>query len=333
MPRVSIILPVYNGEPYLAEAIKSILGQTFCDFELIIINDGSKDGSAACVAQFSDSRLKYFEQANAGLAATLNRGISLAAGEYIARQDQDDISHPERLAAQVAFLNEHQDYCMVGTWAEIFSEMESGMRFHRHPTDNLELKLHLHFRNPFVHSSMMLRASAVRGIGGYSTDKTRQPPEDYELWSRMAKAGKLANIPRVLVRYRELSSSMSRVSVAPFTAMLHKIASENMALSLEGCPEARAGLDLVSLLLRYPQPLHMRSSNAELRQAMRCLVSRLCVDAPGEEPSLMAKADAFLKPYLLENAFISRLPAPIRSHPLFLKLKGPLRRLYKALRP
>ena len=246
MPRVSVILPIYNGEPYLAEAIDCILKQTFADFELIIINDGSKDGSAACIAQFSDPRIRYFEQPNAGLAATLNRGISLAAGEYIARQDQDDISCPERFAAQVAVLDEYPDYCMVGTWAEIFSETESGQRFLNHPAENLELKLHLHFRNPFVHSSMMLRTSVVRSIGGYTTDKSRQPPEDYELWSRMARAGKVANIPRVLVRYREVLSSMSRPAAGgdPFISMVYKIACENMAISLEGCSEAQAGQDL-----------------------------------------------------------------------------------------
>jgi hypothetical protein len=331
MPRISVILPVYNGEPYLAEAIDCILGQTFTDFEVIIINDGSKDGSAACIAQFSDPRIRYFEQPNAGLAATLNRGISLAAGEYIARQDQDDISFPERFAAQTAFLDEYPDYCMVGTWAEIFSEAESGQRFHRHPVGNLELKLYLHFQNPFVHSSMMLRTSVVRSIGGYTTDKSRQPPEDYELWSRMARVGKVANIPHILVKYREVCSSMSRGSaVDPFRPMVHKIACENMAFSLEGCNEAQAGQNLVSLLLQYPQPLHLRSSNAEMRQAMRRLVSHICAAEPDEVPALMTKADCFLKPYL-KRAVFSRIPAGIRCNPLIQKLKGPLRRLYNTL--
>ena len=333
MPRVSVILPVYNGEPYLAESIDCILGQTFADFELIIINDGSTDDSAACVARFSDSRIRYFEQPNAGLAATLNRGISLAQGAYLARQDQDDIAHPERFAAQAAFLDAHPGYCMVGTWAEIFSETESGQRFHRHPTENLELKLHLHFRNPFVHSSMMLRTDVLRAIGGYCTDKTRQPPEDYELWSRMARAGKVANIPRVLVRYREVLSSMSRVGGDdPFLPMVHKIACENIAISLEKSHETKAGQELVSLMLQYPQPLHLCGSNAELRQAMRRLVSHLCSTEPDEKGALMAKADLFLQPYLW-NVGISRIPPGIRNNLLIQKLKGPLRQLCKALHP
>lgn len=334
MPRVSVVLPVYNGEPYLAEAIDCILGQTFADFELIIINDGSKDGSNGCVAGFSDPRIRYFEQPNAGLAATLNRGIALAEGEYLARQDQDDIAHPERLAEQVAFMDKNPDCGMVGTWAEIFSETESGQRFHYHPAENLELKLHLHFRNPFVHSSMMLRTDTVRRIGGYTTDTTRQPPEDYELWSRMARAGKVANIPRVLVRYREVASSMSRVSADPFAPMVYKIACENMAFSLAGCPEAKAGRDLVSLVQHYPPPLRLRSTNAQMRQAARRLVSRLCADAPGEEAALAAAADLFFQPYLADSAVIgigSRIPACIRRNPLVQTLKGPLRRVCKVL--
>ena len=114
------------------EAIDSILGQTFTDFELIIINDGSRDSSGCCVQSYSDSRIRYLGQENVGLAATLNKGIALARGEYIARQDQDDISLPGRFAAQVAFLDANPDCGMVGAWAEIFTEHEGGLRYHRH---------------------------------------------------------------------------------------------------------------------------------------------------------------------------------------------------------
>jgi glycosyltransferase involved in cell wall biosynthesis len=228
-PLVSIVLPVYNGKEYLREAIDSMLNQTFTDFELIIINDGSSDESANIIAAYSDPRIYSVQQDNQGLAATLNRGIALARGKYIARQDQDDVSLPERLARQVEFLQAHPDYGMVGTWATILEGTEPTGRTHRHPEDNLRLKFELLFDNPFVHSSVMFRASVIESVGGYSTDRDRQPPEDYELWSRVARRFKVANIPGPLHVYREMPQSMSRTGDNPFLRHVLAINKENIA--------------------------------------------------------------------------------------------------------
>src|SRR5688500_9607984 len=121
-PIISVVLPVYNSENYIKEAIDSILNQTFKDFELIIINDGSVDRSAEVIQAIKDSRIVYVDQQNSGLAATLNRGIQMARGKYIARQDNDDISIPERLDMQVNFMENNPGVALLGTCAEIIDE-------------------------------------------------------------------------------------------------------------------------------------------------------------------------------------------------------------------
>ena len=232
VPMVSVLLPVYNGGKYLKEAIDSILSQSFADFELIAIDDGSCDDSFHVLSAYKDPRIRIFRQGNRGLAATLNRAISLSGGMYLARQDQDDISLPERFAKQVKFLQENPECGMVGTWAEIFSSTECGRRYHRHPADDATIRFHLFFDNPFVHSSTMIRKSIIDDVGGYSTDPARQPPEDYELWSRLSRKCRLANIPEVLVRYRETDKSMSRDENRPFVKHVAKISAENILQAL-----------------------------------------------------------------------------------------------------
>lgn len=232
LPLVSVIFPVYNGATYLREAIESILNQTYNNIELIIINDGSKDDSAAIIVTYLDPRIRFYRQANQGLAATLNRSIGFAQGEYIARQDQDDISLPQRFEKQVAFLQTHPDHGMVGTWAEIIEGTKKTGRAHRHPSESAVLKFNLLFNNPFVHSSMMVRKKVFEKVGLYSTDKTRQPPEDYELWSRVAREFEVANIPEPLVVYREMPGSMSRVGENPFLERVINLSIENLTWAL-----------------------------------------------------------------------------------------------------
>ena len=230
-PVVSVVLPVYNCPQYVGQAIESILAQTYADCELIVIDDGSQDETPDVLRRFKEPRIRIVTQANRGLAATLNRGIELARGRYIARQDQDDVSFPERLARQVAFLEAHPACALVGTWAEIRREDDRTGRVHRHPSDNASLQFELLLNNPFVHSSVVIRKAALDRVGVYSTDTGRQPPEDYELWSRIARQFEVANIPEVLHAYREIEGSMSRVGPSPFMDHLVTICAENIALA------------------------------------------------------------------------------------------------------
>lgn len=208
---ISVILPVYNGESYLLEAIDSILVQSYSNFELIIINDGSTDKSWEIISKFnSSSKVKAINQANIGLAATLNKGIRLSLGQYIARMDQDDISLPDRLFKQIEFLKSNSNCNVVGTWAQIIEQDSLSQRTIKHPTSDHEIKTYLLFDSPFVHPSTLIRKDALIKAGLYSEDRSLQPPEDYELWTRMAHMGQMSNISEILLYYREIPSSMSR---------------------------------------------------------------------------------------------------------------------------
>lgn len=253
---VSVVLPVYNGVRYLRESIESILQQTYDNFELIIINDGSKDSSQEIINSYSDPRIRSFEQSNVGLAATLNKGINLAQGSWIARQDQDDVSFPERLAKQIHFMNAHSGYAMVGTAAQIWVDDTKSDRFHRHPCSDEELRAGLIFYNYFVHSSVMLDKAVVEKIGPYTTDTNRQPPEDYELWSRIARQYPVANLPEVLLAYREVGGSMSRDGENPFSKKLIMLSAENIAWALDKSVESDDVQVLAHLMHRvYPSRL------------------------------------------------------------------------------
>lgn len=207
-PLVSVILPVYNAQDYLKESIDCILNQSYKNLEFIIINDGSKDNSEKIILSYSDPRIKYVYHDNRGLAETLNVGLSLAIGKYIARQDQDDISLVDRIKKQVEFLEKNPTILLVGTHAKIFSESSSEVRFHNHATHPAILKFDLLFDNPFVHSSVMFRKKDIDIIGDYNTDRSFF--EDFELWSRFSQKGSLANLGEVLVEYRHHDQGLSK---------------------------------------------------------------------------------------------------------------------------
>lgn len=241
-PTISVILPVYNGERDVPRAIASILAQTYRDFELIVIDDGSlRDDTWAVLTdiknQTSDPRLRIERLAkNIGLAGALNHGISLSRGRYIARQDHDDISKPERFADQVRFLDANPKCGLLGTRAEIWVGDKPAERAFDYPLENAALQFELLAKNPFVHSSVMVRREVFDAVGVYSRDPKRQPPEDFELWSRVARRFEVANLPERHVIYRELPTSMSRVSHNPFLEKVILICAENIAF-WNGLPE------------------------------------------------------------------------------------------------
>jgi glycosyltransferase involved in cell wall biosynthesis len=201
MPKVSIILPVYNGEPYLRQAVQSILDQTFADYECIIINDGSTDNSLKTLASFQDPRLHIVSQTNQGLRAALNAGIALAKGEYIARMDQDDISRPNRFTKQIDFFNTHPEHILVGTtFAYINNDNQITGAF---PAllDDVDIKRELYTKTPFGHGTIMVRSSALKQ-GSFKYRQEAVHVEDYDLWIRLASVGKYANLPEILYLWR-----------------------------------------------------------------------------------------------------------------------------------
>lgn len=211
-PLVSAILPAYNAERHVGVAIRSILAQSFDDFELIVIDDGSTDGTVDLIKGIGDPRIRLLRnETNRGIIFSLNRGIEEAGGRYIARMDADDISLPRRLEKQVAFMEAHPAVGLCGSWAQKF--IPYGPRWtHRGATRSAELKAALLFATPFVHPSVMLRRSVMEEHGlryreGYET------AEDYRLWCEMATVTEMATIPEVLLRYR---ISMTSVTGAVF---------------------------------------------------------------------------------------------------------------------
>jgi len=206
-PTVSIVLPVYNGEDYLKESINSILGQTYKDFELVIINDGSTDTSQKIIDSFNDLRIVKIKQANMGLVATLNIGISKARGKFIARQDADDISQPLRLQRQVEMMHKYFDLAAVGTMATVIDGKGRATDQYDYPKSDAALRLALFSYNPIVHGSMMIRSATLKVVGVY--DPSTYPAEDYDLWRRLVRHGKIMNIDERLYSYRRHEGGVS----------------------------------------------------------------------------------------------------------------------------
>lgn len=288
-PLISVVLPVYNGAADVERAVDTILTQTFTDFELILINDGSKDNSAEVLASMTDPRIRLFHQDNMGLAGTLNRGIGLARGRYIARQDQDDLAHPERFAKQVAFLEQHPDHGLLGTAAQIWVGDTPTERAHDHPTDHGALSFELLFNNPFVHSSIMMRKATVEGVGGYTTDPARQPPEDYELWSRMARAARVANLSERLLVYREVPASMSRTGPNPFLERLVLICAENLAAVLGQSRPSREVMDVAALTHSAFHRLSPRPDIDRMCDAVRMAGEKIAAQSPQSDVAQRAE--------------------------------------------
>jgi glycosyltransferase involved in cell wall biosynthesis len=200
-PRVSVVMAVYNDAAFVGDAVRSILGQTFTGFELLVIDDGSTDDSASIVRSFTDTRIRLLVQPNAGLAAALNRGIAEAQGEYIARHDSDDLSEPDRLRRQVELLDTRPDVALAGTNATVLEETGERVTATTLPVDDAPIRLSLRTgANPFVHGSVMFRRQVAVEAGLYRP--AFRQAQDRDLWLRIAERGKLANLPDALYCWR-----------------------------------------------------------------------------------------------------------------------------------
>ncbi|NEQ98860.1 MAG: glycosyltransferase [Cyanothece sp. SIO2G6] len=204
VPTVSVLLPVYNAEQYLDQALQSILNQTFTDFEVIAINDGSTDRSEAILSAYAqqDKRIKLISRPNAGLTPTLNEGLGVAQGQYIARMDSDDVAFPERFAKQVAFLEQHPDCVVVGCRVMLIDSEGLDITPFAQETehDAIDNAMMSGQGGAICHPAAMMRCDAIRSIDGYRPEL--EPCEDRDLFLRLAEVGKLANLPDILLQYR-----------------------------------------------------------------------------------------------------------------------------------
>jgi glycosyltransferase involved in cell wall biosynthesis len=208
-PLISVLMPVFNCQAHLAEAIACIQAQTLDDWELIIVDDGSFDDSPNVIASLAarDPRLRTVRQENAGVGAALNTALELAQGKYLARMDADDRTPPERFAEQVAFLEKEPQITVVGGWHRYFGAFDD--RVCEFPTEAARLKATLLFRNPISHPTVLMRHQAFRENGWRYTTR-RRFPEDFDLWVTIAQQHELANIPKIFLEYRIWPGSVSQ---------------------------------------------------------------------------------------------------------------------------
>jgi len=264
-------MPAYNTGAFIVDAIKSVLDQTTPDFELIIVDDGSKDDTAAKVRLFDDKRIRLILQPNAGAAAARNRGMRSAEGRFLAFLDADDIALPTRFEKQLAFLETHPEVGLIGAAAEIWENGGPSGRFYRHPCAAPELAFEMLFENHVVHSSVMVRRNVVKAVGVFTECESRRH-EDFELWSRVGRRYAMANLPDVLVIYRMHPGSIC--ATANFDANCVMLASENIAYA-SGSLWVRSTHRVLAALIRGQNPAVRGVKYESLRNLLIRLAKRM----------------------------------------------------------
>jgi len=245
-PLVSVVMPTYNGERFLRPAIESILNQTFRDFELIVIDDGSTDTTPRILAEFKhkDDRLIVLSnEQNLGIAAATNRGLAAARGEYVALQDHDDLSLPRRFQTQVDFLNSHPEIALVGSAAELIDENGVTYDEYHEPEDDIELKWETLFRCPISHTSVMVRRRVMLETGGYSPDPTLKVASDYDLLSRIVMRYRVANLSQPLVQWRRHPAASMITDESQLKRGIESVSLRNLRVLQNGRSDPESDLD------------------------------------------------------------------------------------------
>jgi tetratricopeptide (TPR) repeat protein len=241
VPAISVLMSVYNGEAYLAEAVDSILGQSFRDFEFVIINDGSTDGTGPLLKKYAaqDSRIVLIEQENTGLVGALNRGLAAARAPYIARMDADDIALPDRLARQYEYLEKHPDIAVLGAAITLIDQDNQRIRDIAYPQGDAEISAFIKKGSPLAHPVVMMRTDIIRALGGYRA--AYRHAEDYDLWLRVFEHHRLDNLPALLLRYRQHDNKVG-VRHATQQGLATTVARVTHRLRASGRPDPTASM-------------------------------------------------------------------------------------------
>lgn len=227
MPAVSVLLPVHNGGQYIETAVRSILTQTFRDFELLILDDGSTDGTAAILARLStaDERIRVISRENRGLVASLNELLGQARGRYCARMDADDVALPRRLERQVHYLNTHPDVVLLGGQIELIDAGSRRLGVVGQPLTHEEIEdCHLRGHTSICHPAAIFDQAKVQLLGGYRSELF--PAEDLDLWLRLGEVGCVANLDELVLQYRIHDQSISSLNQAKQVASWHQVAKD-----------------------------------------------------------------------------------------------------------
>ena len=233
--KVTVLMAVYNGAKYLEQAINSILKQTYQDFEFLIIDDGSTDDSAKLIQAYRDERIRFINnEKNIGLASTLNKGIKLSTGEYIARMDQDDLSFSTRIEKQLVYLQKHKDVILLGTGCVEMDREGRMVKQHRyHIKHKYLIKCVERGGSLFPHSSVMYKTEIVKQINGYRN--RLNDAEDLDLWMRLSLVGKIGCLSEPLIKLRRHEESITAKSekwiIVSYGARISHL------LRKKGCPD------------------------------------------------------------------------------------------------
>lgn len=268
MPAISVIMPAYNAEPYILEAVNSILQQTLADFELIVINDGSTDNTGALVAALDDPRIRLVHNdGNRGLIYTRNLGVELAQGEFIAYLDSDDAAFPERLEKQMAYLRRHPELVAVGAWAQPMDAKGNYRNFFwRYPGDSEFVKATLLFRAYINTSTFFIRTAAMKQL---KFSPHHELGEDYDMYMRCVKLYKVENIPEVLIAFRLHATSITKTKVELLARNLNDISVRALNdLGLTPSSEEIALHRYIEWLGRSDDPHIFDKTNAWLRKIL-----------------------------------------------------------------
>lgn len=266
-------MSVHNGLPYLGEAVASILAQSFREFEFLILDDASTDGTRDFLRAQTDPRIRVIERSeNIGLTAALNVGLREARGEFIARQDADDISDPRRLELQLGFLSGHPSCAVVGSQARLIDGTGRSLGKKDFPLSYRGIAFAHLFDNALAHSAVTFRKAAVVAAGGY--DEAWPASQDYELWSRMSERHALANLPIRMLTLRVVNTSITQTHKRP--ELIRTVQARHFE-RLFGNPASAADLELVSLFRSRVVPERLR----EFRGLMEELIARTEVAWPG----------------------------------------------------
>lgn len=299
MPEVTVLMPIFNCRTYLAQSIESILGQTYRDFEFLIIDDGSTDGSQEVVKGYDDSRIRLLQnKRNLGVAASLNKGIRSAKGSYIARMDGDDHSCKDRLKRQVALLERRTSVGICGSWVRTRNLKGHGHVI-RFPLSSPTVGAYLLFNNPLAHPAVMIRRQELLAQGLFY-DETCEAGQDYEFWSRCARCFDIENIPRPLlvwrihqdgVTHRKFNKSnatamkvqkdeLSKLGIVPSEdeASFHRAVGNSSGFST--LTEIRKACEWLELLLQRNLEFQAYSPQG-LRQVVAMIWFRLCLNSSG----------------------------------------------------
>ncbi|OKP86413.1 hypothetical protein A3844_14020 [Paenibacillus helianthi] len=253
MTKISVLMPVFNMAPYIEESICSILTQTYTDFELLIMDDGSTDGTLDIIRKFDDRRIKLITHSrNVGLIETLNQGIDLCTGEYIARMDGDDIALPHRFERQMNYMDIHQDCGVCGSQVYLLGLDAITTK----PLHHEEIRCWQLFQCTIVHPTVMIRKSVLEDHGIKYLNYVHA--EDYEIWNRLSAVTQVVNLPEVLLMYRQHSNQISNTHQQVQVIQSERIRRDQLRLlDIEPTAEEyQTHLDFCNFRIRVHEPAH-----------------------------------------------------------------------------